>query len=158
MQNIFSDPCIRIGSLYCDNDIKSNCIDDDMIVWIKNCYMKMESRDMMWSLQKFSYSSFFTLWKNTSYREKRRSKTYYGAKGLLRPKTGLVLPKFHSKHACSLLPHHKWNWRVYYRVTSLRKRRSEIYYSTKGLLRPKTGLVFPKFHSNLQLGTCFSVY
>ena len=26
--------------------------------------------------------------------------------------------------------------RVFYRVTSLRKKRSEIYYSTKGLLRP----------------------
>ena len=38
--------------------------------------------------------------------------------------------------------------RVYYRVTSLRKERSETYYSTKGLLRPKTGLVFPKFHGN----------
>ena len=37
--------------------------------------------------------------------------------------------------------------RVYYRVTSFRKKRSEIYYSTKGLLRPKTGLVLPKFHS-----------
>ena len=37
--------------------------------------------------------------------------------------------------------------RVYYRVISLRKKRSEIYYGAKGLLRPKTGLVLPKFHS-----------
>ena len=37
--------------------------------------------------------------------------------------------------------------RVYNRVTSLRKKCSEIYYGAKGLLRPKTGLVLPKFHS-----------
>ena len=44
--------------------------------------------------------------------------------------------------------------RVYYRVTSLRKKRSEIYYGAKGLLRPKMGLVLPKFHSNEKLWTC----
>ena len=89
---------------------------------------------------------------------KKRSEIYYSTKGLLRPKAGLVLPKFHSKHACSLLHHHKWNWRVYYRVTSLCKRRSEIYYSTKGLLLPKSGLVLPKLNSKINFRIFYDLW
>ena len=55
----------------------------------------------------------------------------------------LYRTKFPIKHSCNTLPTINETLRVFYRVTSLRKKRSEIYYSTKGLLLPKNGACTP---------------